>query len=197
MRKLVFFAALCVACGAPQKPPPPPPEEPPATAPTEAPAPWTAPPLALADVPQAYLSAWQHAANRSYCPLLIMTDLGAGAGATARVSEFVGGWAVAYDKPGSQGTSQQGDRCDTCGREAFGVAGTSTRKGTFPAWDKEIVWADGGRARYERSGMTGGYVDYFVAHIEEPGSDCVYSVWSALGEQHLLQLLKGLRRVQM
>ena len=178
---------------------PPPDEEAEAVAP-EAPAdagapasppPWAGEPLAAADVPRVFRDEHRVAANRDSCPLLVPTDVEAGA--RPRRANFSGGWAVAYDKKGVPGTRPSGEPCASCGRGAFGVAGTGVDKGGGPTWPKEIVWADGSRAGY---GPEGGEGPNFLAYLELSDAGCLYSVWSALGEEHLVVLIEGLRRVR-
>src|SRR5690349_21836485 len=72
------------------------------------PAPWSAAPLAAADVPAVYLQQWRKADNRATCALLAPVALQA-RDAKPRAANFSGGWAVAYDEPGL--------------RSAFGIAG--------------------------------------------------------------------------
>jgi hypothetical protein len=164
--------------------------EPPPDAPRD-PAPWSADKLARADVPKVYLTEHRKAENRSTCPLLVPTDLGAGAGAKPRRANFHGGWAVAYDKKGLPGTSPSGEDCADCGRSAFGVAGAGVGKGGGPAWPNEIIWSDGSKAGY---GAEGGSGSKLLAYVEAADAGCLYNVWSVLGEEHLVTLLKGLRR---
>jgi hypothetical protein len=166
------------------------PEPPPA--PTEPP-PWAADPVPAAGVPRVYLAEHKKAANRASCPLLVLTDLGAGAGARPRRATFYGGWAVAYDKKGLPGSDKRGEACDTCGRSAFGVAGAGIEKGADRlAFPHEVKWADGSTAGY---GPEGGSGPKFLAFVEAADAGCLYNVWSALGEEHLVALLRGLRRV--
>jgi len=174
----------------------PPPDEPPPAAeqpaPPADPAPWAADRIAKKEVPRVFLTEHRKAENRAGCPLLVPTDLGAGAGAKPRRASFHGGWAVAYDKKGLPGTKSSGDDCDDCGRSAFGVAGAGVTKGGGPAWPHEIVWADGSRAGY---GPEGGAGARQLAFVEAADAECLYNVWSSLGEEHLLVILRGLRRV--
>ncbi len=178
---------------------PPPDEEAEAVAP-EAPAdagapasppPWAGEPLAAADVPRVFRDEHRKAANRDTCPLLVPTVVAAAA--RPRRASFHGGWAVAYDKKGAPGTRPSGEPCASCGRSAFGVAGTGVDKGGGPAWPKEIVWSDGSRAGY---GPEGGQGPKVLAYLELSDAGCLYNVWSALGEEHLVKLIEGLRRVR-
>jgi hypothetical protein len=161
-----------------------------AAATTTAPPPWAGEPLAAGDVPRVYLDEHGKADNRATCPLLVATDVEAGA--KPRRASFHGGWAVAYDKKGAPGTRPSGEPCASCGRSAFGVAGAGVEKGGGPRWPKEIVWSDGSRAGY---GPEGGQGPQLVAFLERADAGCLYNIWSSLGEQHLVNLIHSLRRV--
>jgi hypothetical protein len=155
------------------------------------PPPWAGEPLAAADVPRVYLDEHRKADNRGTCPLLVATDVEAGA--KPRRANFHGGWAVAYDKKGAPGTRPSGEPCASCGRSAFGVAGAGVEKGGGPDWPKQIVWSDGSRVGY---GDEGGQGPQQVAFLERADAGCLYNVWSSLGEQHLVHLIQSLRRVR-
>ena len=156
------------------------------------PPPWAAEPLAAADVPRVYLKEHRVAENRETCPLLVPVDVEAGA--VPRRASFHGGWAVAYDMKGSPGKLSSGEPCATCGRSAFGVAGAGVEKGgSSPAWPRQVAWSDGSRAGY---GPEGGDGPTVLAFLELADAGCLYNVWSALGEEHLVVLLGALRRVK-
>jgi len=146
----------------------------------------------LGAVEQAYLTEWQRARNKDRCPLLVATDLGGVGGTTLHRADFGEGWGVAYDAPGAPGVEADGKPCDTCGRNAFGIAATPTSRGTAPraANDDEIKWPDGSRAVTHRA-ESGRY----VAYLEVQGVDCLYYAWSTVGDPHLRAFLRGLRRV--
>ena len=177
--------------GAPALPEPPPEaEEPPPE-----PAPWATDKLAAKRVPRVFLREHKKADNRESCPLMVPTDLGAGQGAKPRRASFHGGWAVAYDKKGLPGTLPSGEDCADCGRGAFGIAGAGVSKGgAGPTWPSTLVWADGSKAGYGPEGGEQGA--RMLAFVEASDAGCLYNVWSALGEEHLLVLLRGLRRVE-
>jgi hypothetical protein len=187
-RALALLLAVAACGGARTRTAPPPAAPEPAAASPDVP--WDAPPVSLGEVPQVYLTEWQRAANRGRCPLLVMTDLGAGAGADGRRADFGEGWGVTYDKAGLPGTGDNGLRCIDCGRSAFGLAGTAASRGSVGTWTKEEKWPDGSRARHGIGGA-----GRHVAYLEIMDVDCVYHVWSSLGEDHLMTLLRGLRRV--
>ncbi len=147
------------------------------------PAPWSAPPLAAAEVHALHLTTWRAADNRASCALLVPTSLGAGEGATPRPATFAGGWGIAYDLSGL--------------RSAFGVAGTgaaAAAAGTYDEWPHERVWRDGSRAGY---GPEGGSGPNMLAYLRVDGQECLYNVWSRLGVEHLEQLLESLRFVDV
>jgi hypothetical protein len=189
MKSLAVFAAgvLLLSACASQPPSKPPGELLPA-------APWSAPTVSPSRVPPVFLDVWRAAENRNRCALLVPTSLGAGAGATSRKATFSGGWAVAFDKPGLPGTDSRGNPCATCGRSAFGIAGTGTEhdSSTYDAWPHTVAWADGSSAGY---GPEGGEGPRFLAYLRVEGQLCLYNVWSAAGKEHLETLLDGLRFV--
>lgn len=165
---------------APEPPPPPPPD----------PAPWSAAPTAA--VPKIFRAEWRKAKNRGTCALLVPTELGAGAGATPRKANFYGGWAVAFDKKGLPGTLPSGEDCATCGRGVFGIAGAGVSKDlTGPDWPNHVRWADGSHADY---GPEAGDAHTLLANLAVADQGCLYNVWTSLGEDHLLTLLRGLRK---
>jgi hypothetical protein len=151
-------------------------------------------PVARRTVPKIYLTVHSKAENKSTCPLLVLTGLGDGTGAKPRKATFSGGWAVAYDKAGLPGKDASGGACATCGRSAFGIAGTgvSARDGKGPEWPNHARWDDGSSAGY---GPEGGDGPTTLAYVTVKDADCLYNVWSALGPGHLEVLLTGLRRV--
>jgi hypothetical protein len=167
------------------------PEAPADAGPPVSPPPWAGPPLAAADVPRVFRDEHRKAANRETCPLLVPTEVEAGA--RPRRASFHGGWAVAYDKKGAPGSRPSGEPCASCGRSAFGVAGTGSEKGGGPEWPGNIVWSDGSRAGY---GLEGGQGPRMLAFVERADAGCLYNVWSALGEEHLVALIESLRSVE-
>ncbi len=165
--------------------------ETPDAGPPAAPPPWAGEPLAEADVPRVFRDQHRAAENRDSCPLLVPTEVEAGA--RPRRASFSGGWAVAYDKKGAPGKRPGGEPCASCGRSTFGVAGAGVEKGGGPQWPKQIVWSDGSRAGY---GPEGGQGPHLLAYLELSDAGCLYNVWSALGEEHLIKLIESLRRVR-
>jgi hypothetical protein len=153
----------------------------PPAAPALAPAPWSASVLPPDSAPAVYLTQWQKADNRATCAVLAPASLGDGAGATPRAATFSGGWAVAYDRPGT--------------RSAFGIAGTgsSATDDAYDAWPHTIRWADSSSAGY---GPEGGSGPNQLAYLRVTGQECLYNVWSRLGVPHLEHLLSQLRFVE-
>ncbi|HEU0301865.1 MAG TPA: hypothetical protein VFR37_20590 [Longimicrobium sp.] len=197
MTKRMSFAQICIlllaaGCGAapvPAPPPGPPPAPsppptpqppPPPAAPSLPAAPWSGERLAAAAVPEAYVTEWRKAENRSACALIAPASLGEGEGARPRSATFSGGWAVAYDRSGL--------------RSAFGIAGTGSRASdlAYDAWPHRRAWADGSSAGYGPEGGTG---PNELAYLRIAGQDCLYNVWSRLGRAHLERLLESLRFV--
>ncbi len=135
-------------------------------------------------IPAVYLSEWAKAKNRAHCALLVVPEHGQAVRpeAKARRAEFAGGWAVAYDLPNRRG--------------AYGVAGTGvslSKGGDEYQWPKQQRWSDGSRMSY---GLEGGTGPTYLAYLHVAGQNCLYNVWSTLGETHLLQLVDDLRRVR-
>lgn len=162
-------------------------------------APWSAAPLGRADVPGALLSAWADADNRASCAPIAPASMGAAHDADARVSSIVeGGWAVEFDRRGMPGMREDGASCARCGRGVFGVAGTSMSPDEVDG-EGEIgraidSFADGSRVAIDAP-ADGESVAAATITLRDQG--CVYQVWSFLGEDHLLELVGGLRRVDV
>jgi hypothetical protein len=159
-------------------------------------APWSveAPP-AEDGVSREVVAAWQEADNREWCAPLVPS---AGVeGARARRAEYAGGWAVEFDKRGMPGVARNGRACTNCGRATFGIAGTALSvDDEDPMEAEELTLTDGSQVRYEPSmdeedtddGAAG-----HVATIKIRGQNCVYQVWSFAGDEHLGELVRGLR----
>lgn len=143
-------------------------------------APWSRDTLRPEQVPAEYMRAWSAAGNRSSCALIAPAAVRV-QGGRPRIAQFAGGWAVAYDTPEQ--------------RSAFGVAGTGTTPNatTFDAWPHRRRWADGSSAGWGPEGGTG---PNQLAYLRIAGQECLYNVWSRLGEAHLRQLLLELRFVK-
>lgn len=140
--------------------------------------------VALTQVSPLYLKQWRQAENRDGCAIVALPDNSQAqrAAARARAATFHGGWAVAYDLPNQ--------------RSAYGIAGAGVLVGDGSEvyrWPKQKTWAGGSRAGY---GLEGGVGPQYLAYVWVAGQDCLYNVWSGLGEAHLLQLLDGLRQVE-
>jgi hypothetical protein len=166
---LLFVLILAAAC---------------ATAPAvPAPAnpPWRGAKLARKDVPVVYLREWERAENRDHCALLAPRSIAGVEQATPRSATFAGGWAVAYDTPEV--------------RSAFGIAGTGAEpRGTmYSKWPFARDWDDGSTIGYGPEGGTG---PNQLAYLRIAGQDCLYNVWSRLGQKHLEALIAELRFVE-
>ncbi len=151
--------------------------------------------LAPADVAPALLAAWGQDSKGQGCAALALTATGPGAGAAARVANFgPGGWAVAFDKAGLPGTDADGKASTDSCRSVYGVAGTSLDLvvALTGGWTARKVWADGSRA--DNSPAVGSGTKW-SADLYVRGQRCLYNVWSALGREHLEQLLDGIRMV--
>lgn len=146
------------------------------------------------------ISRWAVAENRARCAPLALADDG-GAMGTERPAEFARGWAVAFDKPGM--------------RSAYGFAGVGLLDGdNLPLEEQRrelaaqwpyMVALDaalpaGSVAGYGlvgakpyAEGNPGGKGEESLAYLRVAGEACLYNVWSRLGREHLLTLLRGLR----
>jgi hypothetical protein len=166
--------------------------EPEAAPPSLPSAPWSQAPLARSAVPANYVTEWSKAENRDTCAIIAPASVIAGA--KARRANFYGGWAVAYDKPGSPGTHPSGESCDSCGRGVFGLAGAGTTANEDMTSNSQqiIEWSDGSRAGYGG----GGYGGQWLANIQIRNQGCLYQVWSYLGREHLEELISNLRFVE-
>lgn len=155
--------------------------------------PWIAAKVSAVDAPLVR-SVWASSENRETCAPMTFASLGEGSGATARQATFAGGWGVAFDKPGLPGMTSTGARCETCGRSAFGIAGT----GAVPSadtyrWPDHWQYADGSSVTYGLEGGTGpGWLGYVVVN----GQECLYNVWSNVSEQHIRHLIDQMRFVE-
>lgn len=156
--------------------------------------PWSADPLPVEAAPAALLAAWAEAENRGHCAPIAPAAMGAAEGARARVSEMIeGGWAVEFDHRGMPGLARDGSLCNRCGRGVFGIAGTSMLQEELPE-EPTPSFADGTYLEVEPPGE-GEIVA--AAMFTVRGQECVYQVWSFLGEEHVRELIDGLRRVEV
>ncbi len=151
-------------------------------------APWSDAPIAMGAAPEAVMNAWTAADNRGWCAPLVP------AGVTgARASALDGGWAVEVDQDGAPGVRENGQTCRRCGRSAFGIAGTSMPVDSLNDMDTDAApaptYADGSAT------MVSSEDGVASATISVGGQGCVYQVWSFLGEDHLRELIEGLRVV--
>lgn len=167
-----------------------------ATSPAPAPAPSPPPGFVAADLVR---EQWARADNRARCAPVAFTDVG-GATGTPRPATFGGGWAIAFDTPGT--------------RSAFGVAGPGmlaaddappyeqTRR-LARQWPYYMDLEQLDRPSFAGYGIEGakpyrnddpdGRGKNSLAYVRIHGQDCTYNVWSRLGRAHLETLLGGLR----
>lgn len=146
----------------------------------------------------AILREWGKSENRERCAPVMFKD-GGGRAATVRRAAFSGGWAIAYDLPGT--------------RSAYGIAGPA-----LTAFDLEPTSQQRGRLarqwpvfREQPNLPRPAFVGYGVegatdwpatnpdgeglnslAYLRIAGQACTYNVWSRLGRQHLEYLLDAL-----
>jgi hypothetical protein len=156
------------------------------------PVPWSAAPLELSDLPDAYRLEWAEAGEPSACPFLAFADLGPEAEqATIRRAEHAREMLVVWDNPDGPGHDRRGEPCPDCGR---GVVGLGTWQGAGNAvGPATIAWDDGSFANIT---TTIPWVLYGVtARIQPAGADCMYQIWSHIGVEHVEYLISQLRRV--
>lgn len=158
-------------------------------------APWTAERMTASAAPRALIGAWRRADNRAECAPLAPTSLGEGQGAHARSASYAGGWAVEFDKAGLPGIGANGETCAHCGRGAFGIAGTTMTPDSLESEEPPADrWADGSHADVQPTDEDPAQRGR-VATLVVNGQGCVYQVWSFLGQEHLDELVAGLRFV--
>lgn len=149
------------------------------------------------------ISRWAVAENKAKCAPLALVDDG-GARGTERSADFAGGWAVAFDQPGL--------------RSAYGFAGVGLlnrddqplkehRRELTSQWPYMIEldahlpagsfagYGLVGAKRYA-DGNPSGKGEESLAYLRVAGETCMYNVWSSLGRDHLLTLLRGLRALR-
>jgi hypothetical protein len=173
-------------------------------------APWSRAPLAADEVPALVRTTWAAAEDPERCPVLFPADPASLADEAVLHDRYFGSdWGLAWDLPSGPGRWEPGgEYCADCGREAFGVAGTY-----FPGlegdedsiWPNRLAWSDASTADdgqshagygYEGLSPTGERGEPLLAYLFVSGRDCMYNVWSFLGEDHLLTLIDQLRFVE-
>lgn len=141
------------------------------------------------------VSEWRRSENRATCAPMSFATLSAGEGAIPRRANFSGGWAAAWDRNGLPGKDASGNPCTSCGRSAFGIAGTGSSGSTDRyRWPNAEMYRDGSRASW---GLEGGSGPAWLASVEVAGQGCVYNVWSNVSESHLRQLISAMRFVEV
>jgi hypothetical protein len=156
------------------------------------PAPWSGKALSPDAAPKPVVRAWRKAENRDRCAPVAPRHLGSGKGATPRVSELHGGWSVEFDKPGAAGIKADGTPCADCGRAAFGIAGTAMSPDQLTEGSANPTFRDGSFADIQSAPKEQGAT---AATLAIAGQDCVYQVWSFLGQKHVDQMVEDLRFV--
>lgn len=159
--------------------------EPVASSPREKPlpdAPWSAEVLSQDDVPSVLVEQWNKAENRLWCSALAPTAA-IPEDAEPRAANFGGGWAVAWDRQGE--------------RSAFGVAGAGivVDAENVRGWPNLLEWSDGSLAGFGGEGRDPSNPNK-LAYMMIDGQACNYNIWSHLGLDHLVQLIKSLRFVE-
>lgn len=161
--------------------------------------PWDEPGLAISVVPAVLIEQWNAAENRQWCSALFPEDSTTlAAEALIRSANFGGGWAVAWDLPAGPGRHATGEYCADCGRGAYGIAGIgSPAVGTeTDRWPTTIDYADGSKLGYGYEGDAAADSGApLLAYLLVQDEGCSYNIWSFLGEDHLLDMIDQLRRV--
>ncbi|MGH9035458.1 MAG: hypothetical protein ACRD0O_06810 [Acidimicrobiia bacterium] len=153
-------------------------------------APWRNPAVPRAQVPAEFLEAWEKAANRSTCGLLVPTVLGPEMeGALAKTSDVNddAGWNIRYRKAGAV-------------VEVLGLFDRDARPEDQKPASFSKTWADGSVAQYgpdDPGGLLGGDLDpegsANEAVLVVTGQQCGYRIYDTLGKTHLEQVFEGLR----
>lgn len=188
---------LLAACSSTTTPPitTPPITTPPASTPPSSTAPWDAQPI---DAPAVTIAEWRKAENRATCAPLTFAPGPHLREATPRRANFSGGWAVAYDGAGLPGREPSGHFCPTCGRGAFGIAGTGVELDASDASNVgsagRMEWPGGNRALYD---LEGGNGPGWLAQVHVADQRCLYQVWSFLGRAHIEELIRAIRRARI
>ncbi|MBW3670488.1 MAG: hypothetical protein KY432_02315 [Acidobacteria bacterium] len=153
--------------------------------------PWEGSELSRDQVPKVLIDQWQKAENRRNCAPLGFASLGTDSRAVPRAARFAGGWAVAWDLPDGPGSAASGEYCDSCGRGAFGIAGTGVEPtpDTYDDWEYQETFSDGSRIGY------GPREQQWLAYLQIAGQRCLYNIWSYRGREHLEGLIDELRMV--
>lgn len=157
------------------------------------PAPWKNPAVPRSQVPAEFLEAWQKAANRSDCGLLVPTVLGPEMeGALAKTSDVNNdeGWNIRYRKAGAI-------------VEVLGLFDRDARPDEQKPASFSKTWADGSVAQYgpdDPGGLMGGNLDpegsANEAVLTVTGQRCGYRIYDTLGKTHLETVFEGLRFAQ-
>lgn len=152
------------------------------------PAPWQKPAISYKSISPIYQQEWKKSPTKKTCPILALSNRHSAQMPTAksRRAIFFGGWAVAYDLSKYRGKKL---------RSAYGVANSDMmiKKSDFHHWQQQINYSDGSFVTY---GREGDFPDgKWLAYILLPNG-CFYNVWSQIDEDHLVEIINGLRFVK-
>lgn len=173
-------------------------------------APWLGSSLSAEDVPDLLLDEWEKARAVQDIPLVAFSDLGEGLDDARIRTANLGSYGVAWDNPSGPGHDGFNQPCLDCGRGVIGL-GAHHGDDSFGGYPYRVEWDDGSYAEYGRrladnrlpwdriifnDPATGDPAqDALLARVVIAGSNATITVWSHLGEEHLLQLLESLRFV--
>ncbi len=153
-------------------------------------APWAGAAVPRSQVPAEFLEAWQRAANRSTCGLLVPTMLGPEMeGALAKTSDVENdaGWNIRYRKAGAI-------------VEVLGLFDRDARPEEQKPAAFSRTWADGSVAQYGPDSPGGPFGDNpdpeasaNEAVLLVTGQGCGYRIYDTLGKTHLEMVFEGLR----
>lgn len=178
---------------------------------------WTGPPLPAEAVEPLLIERWEQEAEGSQnreCPLLVLDDLGPGnEQAHIRTADF-GGWGVAWDNPNGPGHDGRNQPCSDCGRGAVGLSGgRGSIEVAPPARPYRAEWDDGSQAIFGYEGNLHNQLPADRIDLRDPitgdpatprlhawleiadEQDCIYELWTHLGQDHLHYLFTQLRYV--
>ena len=176
--------------------------------------PWAQPSVPASGVSTVLVNEWRGSAAAT--PLVVIEGVAEELPEARIRSANLGAWGVAWDNPAGPGHDSSNNPCAQCGRGVIGlsgVGGSATSGHEGPAHHGRIDWNDGSFAVYDlylgSNGLpvelmtytdpeTGEEVsDGWQALVEIEGTDSTFTVWSHLGEDHLIDLLTRMRFVDI
>ena len=180
--------------------------------------PWDGSPLDPADVDGLLLESWEQAKtgipDGGECPLMAFADMGDDLDNAVIRTARMSSWTVAWDNPDGPGHDGQNFACSDCGRGVVALGGGRGNIDTFQsAFPNRVEWSDGSFATYGYERNLYNQLPLDRIDMRDPNTgdpvtprlhawlqisdwpDCLYELWTHLGEDHLLYLIGQLRYV--